>query len=103
MSYKPERSRAELLNEFNALPDDARITEIMVAAVIGCSLSKLQRDRVYGGGIPFIKEGGKLVTDKAGQAKHYGGRVFYLKRDVLVYLEPRNRTVTSTSAISAAA
>lgn len=103
MTYKPEKSRAELLNEFNALPANARVNEVMVAAVIGCSLSKLQRDRVYGGGIPFIKEGGKLVTDKAGQVKHYGGRVFYLKCHVLDYLEPRNRTVTSTSAISAAA
>jgi hypothetical protein len=93
-------SRAQLIAEFNELPDDARISERHVAAVRYCSTATLQRDRVYGGGIPFIREGGTIKTDKNGLTRIFGGRVFYLKRDVVAFLEARNRTVMSTSELS---
>lgn len=94
------KSRAELIAEFDALTDTDRVSEIHVAAKRGCSTGLLQRERVYGSPIPFIREGGKLKADKNGLTRIFGGRVFYLKKDVLDYLESRNQTVTSTSAVS---
>lgn len=99
----PAKTRAELVAEFEALPPDARVTESHVAAMRGCSVALPQRERVFGSPIPFIREGGTLKTDKNGQTRIFGGRVFYLKKDVLDYLESRNKRVSSTSAIRAAA
>jgi hypothetical protein len=94
------KTRAELISEFDSYPSDTRLSEDHVAAKRGCSISLLQRERIYGSPIPFIREGGTKKADKNGQVRIFGGRVFYLKKDVLAYLESRNRTVTSTSAVS---
>ncbi len=96
-----QKTRAELIAEFDALPNDTRLTETYVAAKRGCSVALLQRERVYGSPIAFLREGGQLRTDKNGQARIFGGRIYYLKRDVLDYLALRNRTVRSTAAFSA--
>lgn len=102
-STKPAKTRAELIAEYDAFSEDTRLSEHHVAAKRGCSAALLQRERVFGSPIPFIREGGTLKADKNGQMRLFGGRVFYLKKDVTAYLESRNRTVTSTSALGAAA
>ncbi len=99
----PPKSRADLFAEFDALPPYARVSEILHAAVRGCSRDKLQRDRVYGDSIPFVREGGKLVTDRRGNTRIFGGRVYYIKQDILDYLAEKNQKITSTSEISARA
>jgi hypothetical protein len=94
---KLAKPRAELLAEFYSLPDQARIDQAMVAAVKHCSEAKLERDRWEGVGLPFIREGGKLVTDKNGNRKLCGGRVYYIKADVLADLEKAEQ-ITHTDA-----
>lgn len=96
-------TRAQLIAEFDAFPDDTRVSEKYVAAKRGCSTALLQRERVYGGGVRFLREGGNLKADKNGLTRIFGGRVFYIKRDVLAFLDARNRTVMSTSEISGSA
>jgi hypothetical protein len=91
-----QKSRAAYLQEFDSLPEWARVDERMVAAVLSCSVAKLQRDRVYGGDIPFVREGGRLVENKRGEKRIYGGRIYYLKQDVVAHLR-RGRTIASTS------
>jgi|GEM_PF-944273 len=99
---KPAKTRAELLAEYNALPDNARLNEQMLAAVLLCSLAKLQRDRWSGGGIPFIREGGTSKADRNGRVQIFGGKVFYVKKDVEAHLASK-QAITSTSAIDQAA
>ena len=94
----PKPTRAELLAEYNTLPNNARLNEQMLAAVLLCSLAKLQRDRWSGGGIPFVREGGTTKADKNGRIQIFGGKVFYQKRDVENYLT-RQVTVSNTSEI----
>jgi hypothetical protein len=98
----PKPSRAELLAEYNLLPENARINEQMLAAVLLCSLAKLQRDRWSGGGIPFIREGGTSKADRNGRVQIFGGKVFYLKKDVEAHLASK-QAITRTSAIDQAA
>lgn len=93
-------SRSEIIREFQALPNNARLKEIDVASILLCSVAKLQRDRVFGGGIPFIRDGGKLSTDKNGMTRIFGGRVYYLKKDVAEYLATNSRTVANTTEAS---
>lgn len=61
-----------LHNSFEMLPLKARLDERMVAAVKGCSVSKLQRDRVFGGidSIPYIKDGRKVYYIKETVLRH---------------------------------
>jgi len=98
----PKPSRAELLAEYNQLPENARLNEIMVAAVFLCSLAKLQRDRWAGGGIRFVREGGTTKPDKNGRVQIFGGKVYYLKADIEAHLAGK-RPVFSTSEIERAA
>ena len=92
-----QRTRVEILRELEQLPDDARIDESFVAAARNVSKATVQRDRQIGGGVPFIRDGGQIKTDKNGMARRFGGRVYYLKRDLVVYLNARNRTFQSTT------
>ena len=95
----PKPSRAVLLVEYNLLPENARINEQMLSAVLLCSLAKLQRDRWAGGGIPFIREGGTSKADKNGRTQVFGGKVFYIKKDVETHLASK-LTLSSTSALA---
>ena len=97
----PKPSRANLLTEYNALPDNARLNEQMLAAVLLCSLAKLQRDRWSGGGIQFIREGGTSKADRNGRVQIFGGKVFYLKKDVEAHLASK-QAMESTSAVAQA-
>jgi hypothetical protein len=90
-----KKTRAELIAEFDSFPHDTRITEDYAAAKRGCSTALLQRERVFGSPIPFIREGGKIATDKNGQTRIFGGRVFYIKSDILAFLDARNKLVSS--------
>ncbi len=96
-TQKTAKSRAELLHELDQLPNDARIDETYVAAARGCSLATVQRDRTVGQGVPFIADGGTIKTAKNGQTRRFGGRVYYLKRDLMTFLEERNNTYRSTT------
>jgi len=69
---KSEKSRIELLSEFDAAPASALFDQQAVAAVRGCSEATMERDRWAGGGVPFLKIG-RLVR--------------YRKSDVLAWLE----------------
>jgi hypothetical protein len=66
-------NRGTELNSFNNgnLPFPKRYKEKEVAKIIGKSVSWLQRKRWEGGGIPFVKD---------------GGRVFYLHDDVAEHM-----------------
>jgi hypothetical protein len=80
-------TRLELLAEFDVAPDWARFDQKTVAAVRSCSTATLERDRWVGTGIPFVRD---------------GRRVLYVKRDVLAFLH-QQKPVRSTSAADTAA
>lgn len=58
-------TRADLIREFESAPDSALFNQIAVAAVYGCSKSKLERDRWAGTGIPYLKDGWRVMYRKA--------------------------------------
>lgn len=95
--------RIALEHQFRALPDDARIDDKMLSAVLFCSVRKIQKDRLAGVGPAYIRSGGRAVTDRNGNTRIHGSRVFYLKRDVLEYLETKNQRITKTAQIAEAA
>lgn len=78
----PQRSRNELLLEFESAPSTAMFDQHMVAAIRGCSPKTIERERWSGGGVPFRKIG-RLVR--------------YSKDDILQWLNQHN-PVTSISA-----
>ena len=86
--------------EYNTLPVNARLNEVMLAAILLCSVAKLQRDRWAGGGIPFIREGGTPKADKNGRVQIFGGKVYYIKNDVETFLANK-RVFSSTSDVQA--
>ena len=94
-SLKP--SRSALLAELEKLPLNARIDENYVAAARNCSVATVRRDRVVGGGVPFIVEGGTVRTLENGQVRRFGSRVHYIKADLIKFLESRSRTYRSTT------
>lgn len=59
--------------EFWKAPPEARFNQKVVAKVIGYSEAWMEIKRCKGGGIPFVKD--------------RGGKVFYLKRDVLGWMD----------------
>ena len=77
--------RVSRINAFEQSPDSAIFNEIDIAAVRGCSVATLQRDRWAGAGIPFIK------INRA---------VRYRKSDVIEWLE-QFKPQTSTSSAGA--
>jgi hypothetical protein len=76
-----EDTRTQNLKTFYAAPDESLHDQFVVADVMSCSTSKLERDRWAGTGIPFLKIG-RLVR--------------YRKSDV-VALSGAHRTQRSTS------
>jgi hypothetical protein len=79
----PTKTRAELAQEFNALPSGALADTPQTAAFLNCSEALLERRRWDGTGIPFLK---------------LGRSVRYRKSDVLAYLEDKTRTSTTKTA-----
>jgi hypothetical protein len=79
----PAKTRAELAQEFNALPPDALADTPQTAAFLNCSEALLERRRWDGTGIPFLK---------------LGRSVRYRKSAVLAYLEGKTRTSTTEAA-----
>lgn len=68
-AFKSEtEEQGKLVAQFHACHPDSLHSEIVVAAVIGCSVEKLQRDRWRGTGLPFVR---------------FGRLVRYRKSDVL--------------------
>lgn len=80
---KPQKSRNELLNEFEQAPLDTLFDQVTPAAILGCSCALMERNRWKGGGVPFLK---------------VGRSVRYKKSDILSWLE-QHKAVTSTSAV----
>lgn len=60
VSTRAEPSLAELVRLFHESHPDSFHDQRTVAAVIGCSLEKLERDRWAGKGLPY-KKFGRLV------------------------------------------
>lgn len=57
-------TRADMLALFNNAPDDALFDYKVIKAVRDCSKATLDRDRCYGGGIPFIKFNKRTIRYK---------------------------------------
>lgn len=55
MKTKP--SRLTLIQEYEQAPDCTMFAQETVAAIRGCSLATIERDRWIGIGVPFIKMG----------------------------------------------
>lgn len=78
---KAKTSRLDLITEYEQAPDPALFAQETVAAILGCSLATIERDRWLGAGIPFIK---------------IGRMVRYRKSDIRSWLE-RHRAFRSTT------
>ncbi len=77
---KPSQKQIEQFTQiFLKLPVDALTDQQQVAAYLGCSTAKLERDRWTGVGIPFLKVG-RLVR--------------YRKADVMAYVDGQVRSST---------
>lgn len=70
--HSQKTSRLQLLAEFDTAPAWALFGQEMVAAIRNCSIALCERDRWEGKGIPFIKD---------------GHRVLYRKSDILTWLD----------------
>lgn len=73
--------RVLLADEFNDLPLEALANQKQVAAFLGCSPQKLERERWLGNSLPYVKLGMRSVR--------------YRKADVIQWLA--SRQVRSTS------
>ncbi len=73
--------RSILLQEFQEAPSEAWFSQETVAAVRGCSIATIERDRWAGQGVPFIK---------------CGRSVRYSKHAILCWLE-KYKPVQSTT------
>jgi hypothetical protein len=56
----PSPTRADLIRAFDFAPDSALVDQRTVAAVYGCSTSKLERDRWAGTGLAYRKVGWRV-------------------------------------------
>jgi hypothetical protein len=65
------KSRLDRLKEFENAPLDTLFDQHYLAAVRGCSVALLERDRGQGGGVPF---------------RRIGHSIRYSKRDILAWL-----------------
>lgn len=54
---KSQSTRLDLINEYEQSPDWALFSQETVAAIRGCSLATIERDRWVGIGVRFIKMG----------------------------------------------
>lgn len=66
-----ELDRINILEEFNAAPEDAWFSQKTPAALRDCSEALIERERWSGGGIPFVR---------------CGRSVRYTKRSILEWL-----------------
>lgn len=62
---KTEKTRIELLREFEDAPVPSLFDQTVIAAVLGGSAKKLERDRWAGGGILYRKIGNLVRYAKA--------------------------------------
>ena len=61
---KPTIDQSEIASRFCAAPDDALFTREEIAAVLRCSVSKLDRAAWLGIGIKFVRNGGRCLYPK---------------------------------------
>ena len=80
------KPRADLLAELAAAPDWAQVSEDYPAAARGVSIYLVRQERRRGTGVPFVKE---------------GSRVLYSKRDILEYISQRPRAIPVHSEAAA--
>lgn len=66
-----DKSKSDLLVDFECAPMDAFFRQDVVAAIRDCSRATVERDRWAGGGVPFVK---------------INKQVRYRKRDILEWL-----------------
>ncbi|MEO5655853.1 MAG: hypothetical protein ABIR00_07715 [Nitrosospira sp.] len=66
----------EFLTKLDNLSDSQLITEQHLSAWLQLSLSKIQKDRLKGGAIPFLKPGG-AVRYRVGEVRRYLKGVSY--------------------------
>lgn len=67
---KVEKSRLNLITEYESAPDTALFAQDTVAAIRDCSLATIERDRWAGTGIPFVKIG-RLVRYRKLDIQHW--------------------------------
>lgn len=67
-----EKSRLQLLQEFDLAPPSTLFPQLTLCAILDCSPATTERNRWAGVGVPFIK---------------IGRSVRYKKSDILSYLE----------------
>lgn len=72
------KPRADLLAELEAAPGWAQFSEDYPAAARGVSIHLVRQERRRGTGVPFVRE---------------GSRVLYSKRDILEYISQRPRAI----------
>lgn len=85
---KTEKTRTELLEEFEAASLETLFHQRVPAAIRDCSEATMERDRWAGGGIPFVR---------------IGRSIRYRKRDILGWLSqysPQTSTSDSSSSRS---
>lgn len=80
-STTPKKSRIQLLQEFEAAPENALFRQETPCALLDCSNATMERDRWVGGGIPYIK---------------IGRSVRYRKGDILAYLAQSNSKISTS-------
>lgn len=66
--------RAKVLTAFHEMPDWAFIDTRTTALILGCSVVKLRKDRVYETTYPIVP------------SHKIGGKVMYQKKDILEWL-----------------
>jgi hypothetical protein len=60
-----DKTRLELLKEFEAVPLNALFNQSTIAALRCCSTGNIERDRWLGRGVPFIRIGHSIRYRKA--------------------------------------
>ncbi len=92
----PEVLRAALVSQFWGAPEQARFDQTVIAPVVGYSESALEKFRSVGGGPKFVRLGGVCAKDKNGRRRLFGGKVQYVKLDVVKWME-QQKSVSNTS------
>ncbi len=54
------KTRLDFINEYQSAPDEMMFTQATVAALRGCSIASIIRERWLGIGVPFVKDGRKV-------------------------------------------
>src|SRR5271170_679373 len=84
---KLEKSRLELIKEYQLATEETLFSQVTVAALRYCSLATIERDRWAGIGVPFVKMG-RLVR--------------YRKLDIRDWLQSHQPFQSTTQAQSSA-